>query len=223
MQPQNPIQINNGTPTRNAQYRSAGGKKVAYEQSVNAVVRSESGFRESLPGVPALQSGGARPQECRRCPAESGCSSPPTRFRQASIGANRSARAASLRAHRGGLRPKGFRGPFPPRSLPGRARSRTRFPHAMRSAPRHRERPGSPRREGTAPFANSGSRFRRQPVPRLPRRAIAAKCRPDKAPGRRDAGMRRPRRRVATAAAQAACGERRRARFWFMEAAPPQE
>ena len=31
MQPQNPIQINNGTPTRNAQYRSAGGKKVAYE------------------------------------------------------------------------------------------------------------------------------------------------------------------------------------------------
>ena len=33
MQPQNPIQINNGTPTRNAQYRSAGGKKVAYLQS----------------------------------------------------------------------------------------------------------------------------------------------------------------------------------------------
>ena len=33
MQPQNPIQINNGTPTRNAQYRSAGGKKVAYDDA----------------------------------------------------------------------------------------------------------------------------------------------------------------------------------------------
>ena len=30
MQPQKPNQINNGTPTRNAQYRSAGGEKVAY-------------------------------------------------------------------------------------------------------------------------------------------------------------------------------------------------
>ena len=35
MQPQKPNQINNGTPTRNAQYRSAGGEKVAYDPPVS--------------------------------------------------------------------------------------------------------------------------------------------------------------------------------------------
>ena len=77
MQPQKPNQINNGTPTRNAQYRSAGGEKVAYAETTGQ--RTEDpmfavpGGTDDVPRIPdRAQLSRGRPRCVYRHPAQHG-------------------------------------------------------------------------------------------------------------------------------------------------------